>query len=185
MAFAPDSRRVAIGVQLADRYEVHELDVATRRTRRLWSRDGLKPDAIMPTLTMDYAPGGRRLALGVATPSPMGGTPVAQRIVMLGARDGRVRWQHVLPMRPEQWEPHVGFASERTLVSSAQQGETILWDARTGRIKRRFGFGGRLAVARGGRMVALALNSPFPAEGNSKVALLDLRTGARRNSPRT
>ena len=169
MAFAPDSRRVAIGVQLADRYEVHELDVATRRTRRLWSRDGLKPDAIMPTLTMDYAPGGRRLALGVATPSPMGGTPVAQRIVMLGARDGRVRWQHVLPMRPEQWEPHVGFASERTLVSSAQQGETILWDARTGRIKRRFGFGGRLAVARGGRMVALALNSPFPAEGNSKV----------------
>ena len=179
MAFAPDSRRVAIGVQLADRYEVHELDVATRRTRRLWSRDGLKPDAIMPTLTMDYAPGGRRLALGVATPSPMGGTPVAQRIVMLGARDGRVRWQHVLPMRPEQWEPHVGFASERTLVSSAQQGETILWDARTGRIKRRFGFGGRLAVARGGRMVALALNSPFPAEGNSKVALLDLRTGGK------
>ena len=34
MAFAPDGRRVAIGVQLEDRYEVHELDVVARGTRR-------------------------------------------------------------------------------------------------------------------------------------------------------
>ena len=179
MAIAPGGRRVAIGVHLANRHEVHELDMVTRRTRRLWSRAGLKPDAIMPTLTMDYAPGGRRLALGVATASPMGGPPVAQRIVMLDAGEGRVRWQHVVPMRPEQWEPHVGFVSDRTLVSSAQQGETTLWDARTGRIERRFGFGGRLAVAPDGRMVALAFNSPFPNEGGSEIGLLDLRTGEK------
>ena len=128
---------------------------------------------------MDYAPGGGRLALGVATASPEGGPPLAQRIVMLHAGAGRLLWQHAMPMEPGQWEPHVRFVSDRRLVSSAQRGRTSVWDAATGRRERDFPFGGRLAVAPGGGSVALALNSSWPGEGISKVRLLDLRTGEK------
>ena len=179
MEYAPDGRTVAVGTQRRDRYELHLVDVATRRARRVWSRRGLPPDAVMPTFDLAYAPGGRELALAVATASTVGGPPVGQRLVLLDPATRKIRWQRTWPMLPGQWEPHVLFASADRIVTSAQQGETVLWDARTGRIDRRFPDGGRPSLAPDGHTLALALNTSYPGDASSTVGLLDLRTGER------
>jgi WD40 repeat protein/class 3 adenylate cyclase/tRNA A-37 threonylcarbamoyl transferase component Bud32 len=178
MAYAPDGRTVAVGTHDGDRYELHLVDVTTRVARRVWTRGRLAPDAIVPTLLPAYAPGGRRLALAVATPAPAGGPPVGQRLVLLDARSGRTLWQRTWPMRPGQWEPHVRFLSGSRLVTSAQQGRTLVWNARTGEIARTFPVGGRPAVAPDGHTLALALNSANAGEPSATVGLLDVRTGA-------
>ena len=62
------------------------------------------------------------------------------------------------------------FVRDGTLITSAAQGETLVWDARTGRIVRRYPIGGRLALSPDGRTLALALNSPFPGDPSASVA---------------
>ena len=63
-------------------------------------------------------------------------------------------------MRPGQEEPHVVFTPSGTLLTSAQHGDTILWDARSGRVLRRYSIGGLPAVSADGREVALGRNTP-------------------------
>ena len=90
-----------------------------------------------------------------------------------GAPSGRRRY----PLKRGQWEAHLGFRRDGTLISSAQQGETLLWDARAGRIARRYPVGGRFDLSPDGRRLAVALNSPLPGEPSSSIGVLDLRTG--------
>ena len=76
-------------------------------------------------------------------------TPVAERLLLLDARTGRLVWQRRYPLRRGQWEAHLQFSPDGALISSAQQGETLVWDARAGRIVRRYPIGGRFgALAR-------------------------------------
>ena len=67
-----------------------------------------------------------------------------------------------------------------TLITSAAGGETIVWDAREGRILRRYPIGGKLAISPDGERVALALNGPDIGDPSSAVGMLNLRTGKSR-----
>jgi WD40 repeat protein/class 3 adenylate cyclase/tRNA A-37 threonylcarbamoyl transferase component Bud32 len=179
MAFSPDGRTLAVTAQEGLRVDLSLVDVAarTRRPVRTWERNPI--DGAMPSVSLAYAPGGHRLAVALPTNSDEQLEPVRQRLFLVDARTGRTVWQRRHPMRPRQWETHVVFTPTGQLVTSSQQGETIVWDARAGRIVRRFPVGGRLALAPDGHTLALALNSEFPGVPSSAVALLDLRTGHR------
>ena len=179
MTFSPDGRTLAVATREGRRVELWLVDVAERTAHpaRRWERN--PTDQWMPSVSLAYAPGGRRLA--VALPAGMNELqrPVRQQLFLLDTGTGRVAWQRRHPMRPAQRETHVVFTPSGELVTSSQQGETIVWDARAGRIVRRFRVGGRLALAPDGHTLALALNSDFPGVPSSAVALLDLRSGHR------
>ena len=178
MQFSPDGRTVAVGTQEGDRYELDLIDIATRRARTVWSRDHLLADAILPTLSLAYMPGGHRLALAVTRMSASS-TPVAQRLLVIDARTGRVVWERRAPLRSGQEEVYVRAASNGRLITSAVGGETIVWDPRSGRMLRRYPVGGPPALAPDGNTLALALNHRLVGKPNSTIALLDLGTGRR------
>lgn len=177
MRFAPDGRTLAVATGHGARTELSVVDVVTRRARRIAAWRGLVPAPPAGSTALAYSPDGRRLAVGLATGSPSSFTPVAERLVLLDPVTGRSLWQRRYPMRPGQWEPQVEFIRGGRLLTSAQQGDTLLWDPGRGRIVRRFPIGGKPAPAADGRHVALALNSPSPATPSSSLAILDLRTG--------
>jgi WD40 repeat protein/class 3 adenylate cyclase/tRNA A-37 threonylcarbamoyl transferase component Bud32 len=130
---------------------------------------------------MAFSPDGKRLAVAVATASPGSPVPTGQRVLLLEMPSGRVVWQRKkYPLRPGQNETEPAFRPDGTLVTSAQQGETLLWRARTGRIKRRFAIGGPFAISPDGRLAAVARNSPDPANPSAALTVLDLTTGRRR-----
>jgi WD40 repeat protein len=108
---------------------------------------------------------------------------VGQRLALIAMASGRVVWQRRYPVRPFQQEVSVAFTPRGTLVTSASHGETFLWDTQAGRIKRRFPIGGPFALSPDGHSVALAQNNTNPADPNSSLALLDLRTGRHRSLP--
>jgi WD40 repeat protein len=178
MQFAPDGRTLAVGTQKGERYEVGVVDVATRRARPVWSRDGLIADAFLPTITLAYAPGGHRLAVAVTRMSATSG-PVGQRLLLLEARSGRLLWERRIRMRPFQAETYVRFAPDGRLITSTAGGETIVWDARRGRSVRRFPIGGPPALAPDGNTLAIARSRMDQATPSSAVAMLDLRSGRR------
>ena len=90
---------------------------------------------------------------------------------------GRVIWRRKYPLRAGQLEARVAFVSGGTLLTSAQQGDTLLWDTSTGRVTRRFPIGGQPAIAPDGVSVALAVNRPGLGTAAARVAMLNLRTG--------
>jgi WD40 repeat protein/class 3 adenylate cyclase/tRNA A-37 threonylcarbamoyl transferase component Bud32 len=130
---------------------------------------------------MAFSPDGKRLAAAVATASPGSPVPTGQRLLLLEMPSGRVVWQRKkYPLLPGQNETEPAFRPDGTLVTSAQQGETLLWSARSGRLKRRFPVGGPFAISPDGRFAAVARNSPDPANPSAALAVLDLTTGRRR-----
>jgi WD40 repeat protein len=176
MQFSPDGRTLAVGTRQGNHSELHVVDVATRRNRRIGSWRGLA-DAGTPTTALAYAPDGRHLAVSLATMSTTSITPAAERLVLVDAHTGRPVWRRRYPLRRGQWEAHLLFRPDGALITSAQQGETLVGDARAGRIVRRYPIGGRFDLSPDRRRLAIALNSPYPGEPSSSVALLDLRTG--------
>jgi hypothetical protein len=157
------------------------IDIGTRRARRIRAWRGAVPAPPSGSAGVAYSPDGRRIAVSVIAESPTAETPTAERLALLDAGSGRMRWQRRYPMRPGQEEPHVAFTSAAALLTSAQHGDTILWNARRGRIVRRYEVGGLPAVAADGRQVALGMNSPgTDAVPSAAVAVLDLRTGRHR-----
>ena len=115
--------------------------------------------------------------------------PLARRLVLqgtgaeggkagvLGGAEGRPLWTRPYPVRPGQHEVHVLFTPSGELITSASQGRTLVWDARRGRVLRRFGIGGRIALSPRGATVAVAIDSPSPADPTGAVGIIDLRTG--------
>ena len=81
-------------------------------------------------------------------------------------------------MRPGQSEAHVRFGPRGRLITSAEGGKTIEWEARTGRIVRRHPVGGRPALSPDGETIAVAVGLD-PGSPGSKVTLLDLGSGRR------
>ena len=180
LSFSPNGRTlmtVTIGV---GRSELYAIDVALRRPRRLQAWNGPAPQGPIGFEAVAYSPDGRHVAITDVTEPGANNLPTAARLVLLDAPSGRLRWQRPYPLRPGQAEPHVAFTPRGTLLSSAQQGDTLLWDPRTGEILRRFPLGGLPAIAPDGRTVALGQNTPNAGNQSSSVALLDLRTGSHR-----
>ena len=177
MAFSPDGRTVAVGAGSGKRMDVHFVDVASRGARRVRSWRGWVTPFDLQTLLLAYAPGGRQLAVALATYGETSVWPVRQRLALLDARSGRTIWERALSKREQQAEVHVGFTPNGTLITSAEGGETIAWDAREGRILRRYPVGGKLSIAPDGERVALAQNGPDNGDPSSSVGMLNLRTG--------
>jgi WD40 repeat protein len=158
---------------------VHVIDVTTHSRRRIGSWGGLGPDNDGHTTSLAYAPDGRRLAVGLPTVG-QGLGYAGQRLVLVDARSGRRLWRRHYPFRGAQGAAQLMFRSDGVLISSAPQGETLVWDAGAGRIVRRYPIGGRFNLSPDGRRLALALNNRIAGDPYSSVALLDLRTGRHR-----
>jgi len=180
MTFSPDGRTLAVGTRQDATAQLYYVNVAARRARRVGGWRGFATSG-HPTTTLAYAPDGR-LAVGLATDSPTSAGEAAQRLLLLDA-GGRTVWQRRYPLRRGQSEAHVLFTPGGALITSAQQGDTLVWDARRGQITRRFPIGGRPALAPDGRRIALALNSPDPGHPTSAIAILDLGSGRHTTLP--
>ena len=181
LSFSPDGRTlmaVAIG---ASRAELYRIDVARRRAQRLGVWTGPAPTPPIGFEAVAYSPDGRHVAVTHDTEATDGTElPKAVRLLMLNATDGRVEWQRRYPLVSGQDDPNVAFTPHGTLLTSAQQGDTLLWSPRTGRIIRRFGLGGLPAMAPDGYTVAIGRNSPYAGNQSSAITLLNLRTGRQR-----
>src|ERR1700733_15042788 len=182
LSFSPDGHTVMAVAIGPNRSELYAIDAADRRTRRLlsWAGSAPQPDAVIGFEALAYSPDGAQVALTEEDDPGDNVTPTTSRLLMLDASTGHVRWQRSYPLRPGQADPHVVFTAAGMLLSSAQQGDTLLWDPRTGRILRRFPLGGVPALAPNGRTVALGQNSPSFGNQSASVVLLDLHTGGHR-----
>ena len=182
LSFSPDGHTVMAVAVSTDRSELYAIDVASRRARRMlsWNGSPPQPEAVVGFEAVAYSPDGAQVAVTEEDEPGGNAIPTASRLVMLDASTGHVRWQRRYPLRPGQDNPHVAFTAAGMLLTSAQQGDTLLWDPRTGRILRRFPLGGVPALAPDARTVALGQNSPSAGDQSASVSLLDLRTGSHR-----
>jgi WD40 repeat protein/class 3 adenylate cyclase len=176
LAFSPDGRTVIAVAIGTDRSDLYAIDVATRRVRRILSWNGSPPNPEGGYEAVAYSPDGAQLAVTEEDEPPPDFTPLASRLLMLDASTGRVLWQRRYPLRPDQRDPLLVFTAAGTLLTSAPQGDTLIWDPRTGRILRRYPLGGVPALAPRGRTLALGQNSPYGSDQSASVVLLDLRT---------
>ncbi len=181
LSFSPDGRTVmAVAIGPA-RAELYTIDVARRRARRIGVWTGPAPTPPIGFEAVAYSPDGRHVAVTHDTEATDGTElPTAVRLLMVDATDGRVEWQRRYPLVRGQDDPHVAFTASGTLLTSGQQGDTLLWDPRTGRIIRRFGLGGLPAMAPDGHTVAIGQNTPSAGNQSSQITLVDLRTGRHR-----
>ena len=180
MAFSPDGRTVAVGSGRGNRTDLHFVDVAARRARHVRSWRGPVPELDVQSLLLAYAPGGRHLAVALALFDERVEIS-GQRLALLDAGSERTIWERGYPSRRKnQQEVHVGFTPDGALITSAAQGETLVWDARPGRIMRRYPIGGRMGISPDGKRVAIALNGPNAGDPRTAVGVLKLRTGRSR-----
>ena len=181
MSFAPDGRALMVMTVATDRSRLEAIDVAARTVRAIRTWTNANPPPPVESDAVAYSPDGRSIAVSLIRETGADASPTAERLVMVDASSERVRWQRRYPMRALQEEPHIAFTASGILLTSAQHGETILWNARTGGVLRRYGVGGLPAVSPDGREVALGRNSPVTvAVASSSVSVLDLRTGHHR-----
>jgi len=182
MAFAPEGNVLAAATATGGNRSDLYLFQAPSRTARLVASWPSVPSALGPPryTRVAFSPDATRLAVAVATAAPGSPVPTGERLLVLEMPSGRVVWQRRYPLRPGQQEVSVAFRSDGTLVTSAQQGETLVWSARSGRIERRFPIGGPFGISPDGRFAGLARNSPDPANPSASLAVLDLTTGRRR-----
>ena len=181
VAFSPDGGTLAVVTRQDGRAEVHLIDVESRATRKIASWAGLGPNFGDATTALAYAPDGRRLAVVLATVQL--GVPGAAslRLLLLDARNGRAVWQRRIPHGRGQSMIGVRFLPGGRLLTSAHLGETLVWDARAGRILRRYPIGGPFALSPDRRRVAIARNSPSQADMSSSITVLHLPTGKQRD----
>jgi WD40 repeat protein/class 3 adenylate cyclase/energy-coupling factor transporter ATP-binding protein EcfA2 len=182
LSFSPDGRTVMAVAIGTDRSELYVIDVASRRVRRMlsWYGPPPQPEGVIGFEAVAYSPDGAQVAVTEEDEPGFSEIPSTSRLVMLDASTGRVRWERRYPLRPGQADPHVVFTAAGLLLTSAQQGDTLIWDPRTGRILRRYPLGGVPALAPDGRTLALGENSPSPGDQSASVVLLDLHTGSHR-----
>lgn len=181
MTFSPDGRTLAVVTATGTTSKLNLVDVASRAVRLIGSWPSLVLEGPLRLMRVAFSPDGKRIAIGVATDSPAPGPVASARLLLLDAENGRVVWERSYPVRPGQQEAEVTFTRRGVLVTSASQGETILWNATTGRILRRFPIGGPLSLSPDGHLVALGQNNDNPADPSGSLAVLDLRTGRHRS----
>jgi WD40 repeat protein len=195
MAFSPTGRSLAVltatqssatpvGSARSGSTTLYAIDTATHKVRRLGSWHipiALRPD---PSAALAFSPNGREIAFALASPRPDGSLR-SGTLSMLDGSTGRPIWRRKYPLRPRQATLEPQFSSRGLLVSSGQQGQTLLWDARTGRVERRFPVGGLPSVSADGHTIALAANSPSLINARTRIAVIDLRANRYRYLPAT
>jgi WD40 repeat protein/class 3 adenylate cyclase/tRNA A-37 threonylcarbamoyl transferase component Bud32 len=179
--FSPDGRTLAVATRGRGRSELHLIDVATQSSRPIASWRGLGPDIDVFT-ALAYSLDGRRLAVALPT-LDSNATPITQRLLLVDARTGRPVWRRSHSFESKQVALALRFLPDGRLISSAAEGDTVVWDAADGRIVRRYPIGGQFALAPDGDSLAVVLNSPEVTEPSASVAILDLRTGRHRTFP--
>ena len=183
MAFSPDGA-LAVATASGDRANLYLVDPSSGRKRLVRSWHSVASNTGPRRFTrFAFSPDGKQLAVAVSTGAPEIPFPTATRLYLLDMPSGKVAWQRSYPVRPGQNEVQVEYAGDGTLVTSAQQGETLLWDARAGGIERRFDVGGPFAVSPDGRLAAIGANNPNPADPTTSLVMLDLRTGEQHELP--
>lgn len=181
--FSPDGRLLAVATAARrTRSNLYLVDVPSRTARRVgsWSSVAASWGPLRFT-RMAFSPEGTRIAVAVATATTSSPLPVEGRLLLLEVPSGQVVWERKYPWRAGQGETEVAFTPQGELVTSARQGETLLWDASTGHIERRFLLGGSLAVSPDGHRLALAKGNANIFDPRSSLAVLDLRTGKHRS----
>jgi WD40 repeat protein/class 3 adenylate cyclase len=181
LVFSPDGRTVAVAAGKGNQSQVFLIDVATRRVRLIGSWAGIVAPIPNGSTTLAFSPDGATLAVGLANWSVSEAEPVSEQVVLLDPSTGKVEWQRPYPVLDGQLEVQVAFTPSGTLVTSAEQGTTDLWNPKTGEVVRRFPIGGRFALSPDGRQAALGINPPDGGDGNPSVKLLDLTTGRVRS----
>ena len=144
MAFSAGGRTLFVISNEPARTNLYAIDVARRTARLLDSWRGVVPPPPSPTASLALAPDGSRMAVSLSIASPASLTPVAESLLLLEPSTGRTIWRRSYPLRKGQWEAHVAFMPNGELLTSAEQGQTFLWNPRTGHIVRRYPIGGRL-----------------------------------------
>ena len=185
MRFSPDGRTLAVGTRQGDRSELYLVDVARRGQRRIGSWRGLGGQRPSPTTSLAYAPDGRRLAVGLATMSPTNLTTRRRAAPARSTPAAGARVAAPLPAQPRADGRRTSlFRSDGALITSAQQGETLVWDAR-GRPdraplpdRRPVRSLARRAAARAGPQ------QPYPGDPSSAVACSTCAPGASASWPR-
>jgi WD40 repeat protein len=181
MSFTPDGASLVVLTAQGNESRLLSIQVGSHRVRQLGVWHRVAPIPPIGSDSLAVSPGGRRIAVSLITETASAPVPTAASLLMIDSATGQVVWQRTYPLVPGQSEPHVEFVRADGLLSSAQQGDTLLWSASTGRILRRYPVGGLPAAAPGGQMVALGANSPSLYSGGSSAMIeLNLRTGRHR-----
>jgi WD40 repeat protein len=182
LTFSPDGATLAAATATGgDTANVYLIDVASRTATKVASRPSIPASAGPPRFThMAFSPDGTRIAVAVATSTVPLPIPVGERLLLFDAKSESVLWEREYPLGEAVNEASVAFTPGGVLVTSAQNGEMLLWDVRTGRVERRFPFGGPFALSPDGHLAAVARNNANPADPSARLALLDLRTGEHR-----
>jgi WD40 repeat protein len=174
------------GPSVSGRTTLYTIDAATHAVRPLRSWNGAIALQPSPGASLAYSPDGRYIGMAITSSRP-DGTVASATLRLLDASSGRVIWQRPYPLRTGPQAPQfaqqavrVQFAPGGTLVTSAQQGQTLLWNEITGSIVRRVPIGGEPAASATGRTVAIAVNSPDINTASSRIAVLNLSTGRYR-----
>ena len=179
MSFAPDGASLVVLTAEGNESRLLSIEVASHRVRRLGVWHRVAPIPPVGSNSVAVSPGGTRIAVSLITETASAPAPTAASLLMIDSATGHMVWQRAYPLQPGQAEPHLEFLRPGVLLSSAQQGDTILWSASSGRILRRYPVGGLPAVAPGGQTVALGANSPSLYSGGSAAMIeLNLRTGS-------
>ena len=178
LSFSPDGRTLMALTNGVSRSQLYAIDVARRRARLIQAWNGVSPEEPIGFEAVAYSPDGKHVAVTHDLEPLECCSPLAVRLFMLDMPNGRILWQRRYPLRPGQGDPDVDFMPSGMLLTSAQQGDTLLWDPRTGRVLRRFPLGGLPAIAPGGRTVALGQNSPSSGDQSALVTLLDPDSGS-------
>ena len=152
LAFAPDGTTLAAATTAADTTTLSLIDIPSGEARSLRSWPSIPAAAGPPRFTrMAFSPDGQQIAVAVATASANSPVPVDQRLFMLDASTGSTEWAGRYPFIPGENEAAVAFTPQGALVTSAQQGATLIWSPRTGQITRRLPKGGPLAISPDGQ----------------------------------
>jgi serine/threonine protein kinase/WD40 repeat protein len=180
LSFSPDGRTLMAVTTPGQRSDLYAIDVAGRHARLVQGWTGSAPEGPIGFEAVAYSPDGRYVAVTHDIEPADALTPTSVRLDLLGAPGGHVVWQRRYPLRAGEGDPNVVFTRSGTLLTSAQQGDTLLWDVRNGRVVHRFGLGGLPTIAPDGNTVALGQNSPSSGDQSSSIALLNLRSGRHR-----
>jgi WD40 repeat protein len=181
LVFSPDGRALAVGTAAKNEARLYLVDVPSRSVRRIGSWPSVPSFGPLRFIHFAFAPDGKRIAVGVATlEGPPSTFPSAGTLIVLDATSGDEVWRRRYPWREGQQEVEVAFTPQGEIVTSAIQGDTVLWNPKNGRIMRRFPIGGTLDLSPDGRLAALSQNHRDFANLRSSLAVLDLHAGTHR-----
>jgi WD40 repeat protein/class 3 adenylate cyclase len=182
LVFSPDGSTLAAATATnGDTANLYLIDMAPRTATKIASWPSIPASAGPLRFThMAFSPDGSRIAVAVATSMAPLPIPVGERLLLLDTESGSVVWEREYPLGEALNEASVAFTPGGALVTSAQNGEMLLWDVSTGRVERRLPFGGPFALSPDGHLAAVARNNPNPADPSARLAVLDLRTGDHR-----